>query len=268
MQDKTWSWSFWRWACQGQAVIYSIRQVGPEGLWSPAQFWVVASHCVLTGSWTHMVWVTGTCWPISKRGELGACPACFQRPMAAAFHLACKHQQVFPVEAPLRREMCFCFLSYGQKERQQHDVRAYSSSALPKCSFNTMLTGQGQGFQGPAHLRSGFQEVLWFQEVLPHRTPILSGTAHKTRLGKGWTVLHEAPRVASRDEGHHAVSTHSTPALPHSNSSGPGLLRTVTNTLKKKSPANESFLQVKAAARRKRGHQISFPMLQKTIVSR
>lgn len=36
MQDKTWSWSFWRWACQGQAVIYSIRQVGPEGLWSPA----------------------------------------------------------------------------------------------------------------------------------------------------------------------------------------------------------------------------------------
>lgn len=44
----------------------------------------------------------------------------------------------------------------------------------------------------------------------------------------------EAPWVASHDEGHHAASTHSIPALPQSNSSGPGLLRTVTNTFKKK----------------------------------
>lgn len=138
---------------------------------------------------------------------------------------------------------------------------------LPKCSLNTMLTGQGQGFQSPAHLRS-FQEVLWFQEVLPHRTPIFSGKAHKTRLGKGWAVLSEAPRAASCDEGHHAVATHSTPALPYSSSSGPVLLRTVINTLKKKkSPASESFLRVKAVARRKKGHQVSFPMLHKTTVS-
>ena len=126
------------------------------------------------------------------------------------------------------------FVSWAMARRKGNGMMSGPVPALlPKCSLNTMLTGQGQGFQSPAHLRS-FQEVLWFQEVLPHRTPIFSGKAHKTRLGKGWAVLSEAPRAASCDEGHHAVATHSTPALPYSSSSGPVLLRTVINTLKKK----------------------------------
>ena len=102
----------------------------------------------------------------------------------------------------------------------------------------------------------------------PTEHPFSQEKPTKHTWGKGWTVLSEAPRAASCDEGHHAVATHSTPALPHSSSSGPGLLRTVINTLKKKNhPQMNHFLRVKAVARRKKGHQVSFPMLHKTIVS-
>lgn len=138
--------------------------------------------------------------------------------------------------------MCFCFLSYGQKEGQRHDVRACCSSA-PQ-----VLTQHPAHRAGTGVPKSSSPEK-WFPRgpLVPRGSP--PQNTHSLRKspqntpGERADCSPEAPRVAPCDEGHHAIAAHSTPALPHSSRSGPGLLRTVTNTLKKSHPQMNHFCE-------------------------
>lgn len=119
-------------------------------------------------------------WPTSKPGSKGAYDSRLVTLLRA--------QATFISNGnPLMKEKCSSSCNYGQKEDQHHNARTCSSSLFPKCAHSTQHSRdrQGQVFQGPVSLKSGFLEVLGpAPPLLSQNTITLPRQAHKIHSGK------------------------------------------------------------------------------------
>lgn len=134
------------------------------------------------GSWNHMVWFKSQEWagPPPNQGPKG--------PMTADLSLCWEHKpHLFLMEILLWRKSVLLLVTTARRRiniTMPGPVLALCFQSV-LTQHNTHATGQGQVFQGPVSLKSGFLEVLGpAPPLLSQNTITLPRQAHKIHSGK------------------------------------------------------------------------------------